>query len=256
MDVTEAARRRLRDRDRRIPHDAPPLSGREEAYAVQSEVARLRVRRGETLIGYKVGCTSAATQRQLGIDRPVFGPLFDSERWSSGTTLRREQFLELAIEGELAVRLRSDLGNEPSEADVSDAVDAVFAVIELHHFPFVDTGTSAVELIASNGLHAGFVFADDGASALDAGSSTLSIEIDGLEVAAVAGTELTRTIQTSLHWLAWELASRGERLRAAQTILCGTVAPLLPAPEANRILVTTDRFGSVRCVVVDGDGPS
>ena len=256
MNIAEAARRRLLDRDRRTPHDAPPLAGRDEAYAVQSEVARLRARRGEALIGYKIGCTSAATQRQLGIDRPVFGPLFDTERWPSGTTLGRNRFLELGIEGELAVRLRKDLGNEPSEAAVSDAVDAVFAVIELHHFPFADTGTSAVEIIASNGLHAGFVFADGGAPALDAGPSTLSIEIDGLEVASVAGTEPTRTIRMSLHWLARELVSRGERLRAGQTILCGTVAPLLPAPLANDILVTTDRFGSVRCAVVDGDGPS
>ena len=121
------------------------------------------------------------------------------------------------------------------------------AVIELHHFPYRDRGPSAAELIASNGVHAGHVFADAGAATLDDGAARLSIEIDGSEAAAVAGQELTRTVASSLAWLARELPPRGERLQPGQIVLCGTVAPLLPAPDAREVTVTTDRFGSVRC---------
>ena len=246
-DIARAAARRLEHFDRREPDPAAAVADPEQGYAIQAEVARLRQRRGETVIGYKVGCTSPATQRQMGIDSPIFGRLYEGERWPSGVTLSRERFLPLAFEGELAVRLGDELPDEPDAAAVLASVDAVFAVIELHHFPYRESGPSAAELIASNGIHGGHVFADSGAAVLDDASADLSIEIDGREAAAVSGPELTRTVASSLAWLARELPSRGERLRGGDTVLCGTVAPLLPAPAAREVSVTTDRFGSVRC---------
>ena len=247
MDIARAAARRLSHFDRRMPDPNAVVADPEEGYAIQAEVARLRRERGEAVIGYKVGCTSPATQRQLGIDEPIFGRLFEGERWPSGAVLARHRFLPLAFEGELAVHLGRELPDEPGDTAVLAAVDAVFAVIELHHFPYRDRGPSAAELIASNGVHAGHVFADAGAATLDDGAASLSIEIDGSEAAAVAGQELTRTVASSLAWLARELPPRGERLQPGQIVLCGTVAPLLPAPEAREVTVTTDRFGSVRC---------
>ena len=248
MDVSRAAARRLRHFDQRTPDPDAFVSDPEEGYAIQAEVARLRRDRGEAVIGYKVGCTSPATQRQLAIDGPIFGRLFDGERWPSGAVLDRDRFLPLAFEGELAVHLGRDLPDQPDAAAVLASVDAVFAVIELHHFPYRERGPSAAELIASNGVHAGHVFADTGAP-LDGEPASLSIEIDGSEVATVSGAELTRTIVSSLAWLARELPTRGERLEPGHTVLCGTVAPLLPAPDAREIIVTTDRFGSVRCTI-------
>lgn len=246
VDILRAAARRLEHFDRRAPDPAAGVSDPEQGYAIQAEVARLRRERGETVIGYKVGCTSPATQRQMGIGSPIFGRLYEGERWSSGVTLPRDRFLPLAFEGELAVRLGADLPADAGGETVLASVESAFAVIELHHFPYRERGPSAAELIASNGVHAGFVVAD-GAGTLDDGPASLAIEIDGREAAAVSGPELTRTVAASLAWLAGELPSRGERLRGGDTVLCGTVAPLLPAPAAREVTVTTDRFGSVRC---------
>ena len=249
MDIARAAARRLEHFDRRAPDPTAAVADPEEGYAIQAEVARLRQDRGEIVIGYKVGCTSPATQRQLAIDGPIFGRLFEGERWPSGVVLARDRFLQLAFEGELAVHLGRELPDEPDAAAVLASIDAVFAVIELHHFPYREQGPSAAELIASNGVHAGHVFAGAGVAALDDASASLSIDIDGSEAAAVSGPELTRTIASSLAWLARELPRRGERLQPGHTVLCGTVAPLLPAPDAREVTVTTDRFGSVRCTL-------
>ena len=49
-----------------------------QAYALQAEIARLRERRGENVIGYKVGCTSKSIQVQLGVQEPIFGRIFDT----------------------------------------------------------------------------------------------------------------------------------------------------------------------------------
>ena len=219
----------------------------EQAYAVQSQVCRLRERRGETIIGYKVGCTSSTTQRRLGIDHPVFGRLFDSECWPSGATLPPSRFNGLAVEGELAVRLAADLptGDLP-DAAILDAVECAFAVIEMHHFAFPGA-PRAPALIAANAMHAGFVHANAPASRLDMRPATLRIVVDDVEVATVSGLELTRNVVRSLRWLGRELSLCGLGLQAGQTVLCGSVADLIPVARPCRIAVATDRFGFVEC---------
>lgn len=218
-----------------------------DAYAEQHAFCRLRQWRGDAVVGYKVGCATPATQRQLNIKQPVFGRLFHSGRWPSGTTMPLTRFSSLAVEGELAVRLGQDLpAGDISDARLRRAVDSVFAVIELHDPSFTDE-YSAPTLIASNAIHAGFVYATDPGSPLDAEPATLRMEVDDVEVAHVTGAALTETIAASLRWLAKELNGHRLRLYAGQTVLCGSVAPLIPVNTPSRVLVTTDRFGSAAC---------
>ena len=219
----------------------------EQAYAEQHARCRLRQWRGDAVVGYKVGCATPTTQRQLNVDQPVFGRLFHSGRWPSGTTIPLTRFSSLAIEGELAVRLGQDLpAGEISDSRLRNAVDAVFAVIELHD-PIFAAEQSASDLIASNAIHAGFVYATDASGRLDTEDSTLRVEVDDVEVAAVAGGTLIDTVATSLRWLARELGRHRLRLHAGQTVLCGSVAPLIPVSTPSRVSVMTDRFGSPAC---------
>jgi len=160
-EITQLAARQLRDYDARTPGtmfaESISLDVR-EAYAIQTEVSRLREQRGERLIGYKVGCTSPTIQRQLNISHPVFGRLFDSDSWESKTDFASTRFASPAIEGELAVRLARDLPVDSSDEEIFDVIDSVFAVIELHNLVFRRGSPTAEELIANNAIHA---FADD-----------------------------------------------------------------------------------------------
>ena len=45
----------------------------EDALIIQSNVARLREKRGEEIIGYKIGCISKDTQKKLGFIQPACG---------------------------------------------------------------------------------------------------------------------------------------------------------------------------------------
>ena len=134
------------------------LMGVAEGYALQAAVAELRCRRGEKIIGYKVGCTAPKVRAQLGIDHCITGRIYDSERHASGTTLSRGKYASLAIEGELAL----ELAREPSPGDfIEDMLPACVAriipVIELHHFVMRGEQPSAGEVIANNAIHGGFV---------------------------------------------------------------------------------------------------
>lgn len=219
------------------------------AYAIQNEVCRLREQRGEQLVGYKIGCTSPAIQRQLNITHPVFGRLFAGDSWESGTDLSSTQFSNPAIEGLFAVRLGRDIPFGSTEEEVLGAVESLFQVIEMHNLVFRGATSSAVELIANNAVHAGFVYPTDVSRTFPHETDALSIEIDDVSVATVPGAELRRTIVESLKWLVRELHGHGLGLLAGQTILCGSVAEVYPVSAGSRIAVLAGRFGTVRCTI-------
>jgi 2-keto-4-pentenoate hydratase len=222
-----------------------------EAYKLQSAVAELRCRRGERMIGYKVGCTSPKIRAQLGINHYVTGRLYDSERYPSGATLSRKNYANLAIEGELAV----ELSREPAEQDfagdgIPTCVGRVFPVIELHNHVRRGERPSAGELIANNALHAGFV-AGGGVGPKDAlGEPSLAIFADARLLEECAGPSLIQSIRLSLQWLKGIVRERGSRLSAGQTVLTGSIPSLIPVGEDCRIRVDAAPFGGVEVKIV------
>ncbi|MGI9294136.1 MAG: 2-keto-4-pentenoate hydratase [Pseudomonadales bacterium] len=217
----------------------------EQAYEIQRRVASLREQRGETVIGYKVGCVSPALRESMGIFHPVFGRLFDSEQWESGVRLDPSQFATPAIEGELAVVLKGDLHTaNPSDAALVDAIDCVFVVIEMHNKVFRQS-PGAPELIANNAIHAGVIQTQQKASIVPDVPGPLQVFIDDVQVASVSGADLRSTVFDSLRWLTQALKHQNQALRAGQTVLCGTISGMHPIEAGTEVEITTEHFGSV-----------
>ncbi|MGH7040927.1 MAG: hypothetical protein ACREFY_02195 [Acetobacteraceae bacterium] len=122
-----------------------------QAYEVQSAVSALRIADGDRVIGYKVGCTGPGTTTQLGMAGPIRGYLYESEIRRNDAVLDAAAFTQLAIEGEMALRIGED-----------GEIAAAFPVTELHHFVFRAPCKTLVELVANNGLNGGFVLPVDG----------------------------------------------------------------------------------------------
>src|SRR5690554_577693 len=72
----------------------------QDAYAVQLlQVERWRAD-GARVKGHKVGLSSAAMQRQLGVDQPDYGHLMDSMFLLEGTPIPAGRFLQPKVEPE------------------------------------------------------------------------------------------------------------------------------------------------------------
>ena len=224
--------------------------GISEAYAVQAEIARLREQRGETIIGYKVGCTSRLIQAQLGVSEPIFGRLFAEECHPSGKRLSAARFANLAVEGELAVRLRAELsGPSVTEEDCRAAIASTFAVIELHHYILPAAWPRIHWLIASGGLHAGFVRPMANASGNRIARS-LTVHVNDHVVGEARDAEALVSPVRSLSWLAGRLADVGLRLHPGQVILTGSPLPLFPIDAGSRVVVEAPPLESC-CVEID-----
>ena len=214
----------------------------EDAYAVQAEVASLRAADGEPVAGYKVGCTGPSVREQFGMDGPVHGFVYETELYPSGTELSYASYANLAIEGELAVRLGDDA-----------EIMRVFPVIELHNYVFRSEPRNLQELIANNGVHAGVVLpATEGAQwhGEEPLSGALRVEIDGRTVEEGSMSGVPGGPAGSVEWLRRNLAAYGLTLRPRQLVLTGTPLGLYPVRPGDSVRVTAEGLGSVEATVV------
>jgi 2-keto-4-pentenoate hydratase len=212
-----------------------------DAYALQDAVATLRVSAGDRLVGYKVGCTGPGTVQQFGMEGPIRGCLFESEVRQHGCTVPNNEFANLAIEGEMAVRIGAE-----------GAIAAVFPVIELHHFVFRGTRKTLPELVANNGLNGGGVLpGEDWLRSRDyaGGPGEISVWINDRLVASGGLWPMPGDVQASLDWLRAHLAETDRTLLPDQIILTGTPLGLYPVRPGDRVGVRVDGKTGVECAV-------
>jgi 2-keto-4-pentenoate hydratase len=245
--LRELARRMLMDNDARTPNQIfrqPPTLTIDQACQLQGEIGRLREQRGEKIIGYKVGCISAAIQQQLGISEPIFGRLFATECHTSGARLSCANYANLAIEGEIAVRLREDVpATLRTDEDYMNCIDEMFPVVELHHYVLHSPEPSCQELIASNGMHAGFVVAESATRVRGSSNPGLTVSISNGAVDSVEEASAVARPIESLRWLTSRLAMVGIRLSRGQVILTGSPLQLFPVKPGMRVVVEAESIG-------------
>ena len=213
-----------------------------QAYELQDAVSALRVADGDRVIGYKVGCTGPGATAQFGMAGPIRDYLYESEVRRSGTSLDAADFSQLAIEGEMAVRIGED-----------GEISTMFPVIELHHFVFRAPRKTLVELVANNGLNAGVILPDDGwlpPSPDSMGGASLSVQIGDRYVGSGELWPLPGGPDASLDWLRHHLFEFGLTLSSGEMVLAGTPLGLYPVVPGDTVTVNFNNVPAVRCSIV------
>ncbi|MFC0106338.1 2-keto-4-pentenoate hydratase [Kibdelosporangium aridum] len=98
-----------------------PLGGLSvaDAYAIQLAQIEARVAGGAWVTGHKIGLTSAAMQRQLGVDQPDFGHLLDDMEITANS-VRAEDFVSPKAEPEIAFVLGTPLSGPDVSIEEKD----------------------------------------------------------------------------------------------------------------------------------------
>ncbi|MFE7414012.1 2-keto-4-pentenoate hydratase, partial [Streptomyces laurentii] len=137
------------------------LIGRDDvvaAYAVQQRLTAERIAAGATVVGRKIGLTSEAVQRQLGVDQPDFGVLFDDMEYTEGAAVPADAVLQPRVEAEIAFVLGADLAEGPlDDAQVRAAIDHAVAAIEICGSRVADWDISFGDTVADNASAGGYV---------------------------------------------------------------------------------------------------
>ena len=245
-----ASARANRMRPLRFPPALAP-SSLEEGYAIQIAAARLR---NSPLAGYKIGLTTADSQRSMGAAEPIVGRLAAVDLHRSPARIHLgSQHLRIA-EAEVVFEIGRALpaGQAPfTERAVADAVCSVFAGLEICDSRFSSPDDLPLpQLVADNSNADLLVVGDSIRDWRESGFAGLPIELTRQDRPALAGSpgRVLGHPLTALTWLANWLAARGEGLMAGQLIASGTCTGMAEMGFVDSVVAT---FGSHAKVAVE-----
>jgi 2-keto-4-pentenoate hydratase len=216
------------------------------AYAVQALNTQVWQREGRRVVGRKAGLTAVSVQRQLGVDQPDFGVLFDDMRIPDGGRLDPARTIQPKVEAEIALVLGRPLPDPSVTADeVADAVASVHAALEIVDSRIADWKITFADTVADNGSSAFFVLAEQGQplTGLDLYTAGMVMEVDGAVASLGAGAAALGHPLHAAAWLAATVARRGHPLQAGDVLLTGALGPMVTLRPGSRVRAIVGGIG-------------
>ncbi|MET8944934.1 fumarylacetoacetate hydrolase family protein [Streptomyces sp. NPDC004542] len=228
----------------------------ETAYAVQRLNVRRGLEAGRRIVGRKIGLTSDAVQRQLGVDRPDFGALFADMAVPDGGAVPAGRLLQPKVEAEVALVLGRDLPHrECTVVDLLRAVDFALPALEIVDSRIQGWDIALVDTVADNASCGLYVLGATPVplTAVDLRRVTMTMTRDGETVSEGTGADCLGSPLNAAVWLASVLAERGDPLRAGDLVLTGALGPMAAAAPGDGFEARISGLGSVG-VVFAGEG--
>jgi 2-keto-4-pentenoate hydratase len=225
------------------------------AYAVQDELNRRRSAGGARVVGRKIGLTSPAVQKQLGVDQPDFGVLFDEMARADGSDVQVRVLLQPKVEAEVAFVLAKDLIGELDLATVRAAIDHAVAALEIVDSRVANWDITIVDTVADNGSSGLYVLGSTTVSLdeVEPKEVEMSMTVDGEVVSSGNGEACLGDPLNALLWLARTARDYGDPLRAGQIILSGALGPMVSVTAGNAVRAEISGLGTVSINFTDKD---
>ncbi len=228
----------------------------DDAYRVSLHFLRRREAAGERVIGKKIGVTSKAVQDMLGVFQPDFGFLTDTMRVADGASVSLAQagLIQPRAEGEIAFVLKRDLkGPGVTRDDVLAATDYVAPCFEIVDSRIADWKIRIQDTVADNASCGVFVVGQQRIDprALDLAAVPMTMEKNGVPCGAGLGSAVQGHPAEAVAWLANTLGAYGIPFKAGETILSGSLAPLVPAAAGDRFAMRIEGLGGCSIAFAD-----
>ena len=218
----------------------------EDALRIQLAVTNLREKRGEEVIGYKIGCVSKDTQRKMGFTKPAWGRLWKNELYLDGVTLDKRNFANPAMEAEFGIVLNRDLTPELVNLDyILDSIETIHPIIEIHNLVFNGDPPFGAELLANNAIHAGVVMGKPTKANIKSEITDLKLIFDNEIIDTWSDKKWPHDMLSEVEWLVKEQDKIGNILKKGNLILTGAYGLPIPINDKKLIQVTSSLFGNV-----------
>jgi 2-keto-4-pentenoate hydratase len=221
------------------------------AYAVQRELTRARLATGARVVGRKIGLTSPAVQRQLGVDRPDFGVLFADMAYADGAKVPMARLLQPRAEAEVAFVLGRDLDEPGLGPDgVRAAIAYAMAALEIVDSRIEGWDITFADTVADNASSGLFVLGERVAplERFEPVDAEMTMTLDGEVVSTGTGAACLGDPLRAVAWLAKTARELGDPLRAGQVVLSGALGPMRPVEAGSEVSADITGLGSVRAV--------
>lgn len=213
----------------------------DQARAIARARDALRVEDGDTLIGYKLGWTSAAMRAAFGIERPNWGTLWESQVSSGDLDLRN--LIHPKLEPELVFHAGTDLQGEVDAATVAGSQGLWALGLEVVDprwpsfiFDFLDN--------TADNSSAARVAVGEVASVANPGDVTVDFG-DGTTDRSGQGRGAMGDPFEAVAWLVRSLAAEGTHLRVGDIVFTGGLTPPLDVAPGVTYSLRAEAFDTI-----------
>jgi len=225
-----------------------------DSYKISQRFLERRLAAGETMIGKKIGVTSAAVMNMLNVHQPDFGFLTDKMVYGTSAEVPAStEMIAPKAEGEIAFVLKDELsGPGVTNADVIAATDFVMPCFEIVDSRIRDWKIKIQDTVADN-ASCGVIVLGDGARKpheIELSTCGIVVSLNGEIVSTGAGAAALGSPVNCITWLANTLGEFGISLKAGELILSGSLVPLQAVKPGDNMHMEIGGLGqaSVRFV--------
>jgi 2-oxo-3-hexenedioate decarboxylase len=247
LDNAEMGKRAMK----RITADCPELTV-DDAYRIQDELVAIKRARGHRVVARKMGLTSQAKMKQMNVEEPIHGRLFDYMLMDDQGVLAFEELIHPRVEAEIAFILGEDLeGPEVTAVQVLEATEYVLPALEVLDSRYENFRFTLADVIADNTSASRFVLGSKFTSpaGLDLDLIGVTLHINGEVRGMGAGAAVLGHPANSVAMLVHMLARKGEKLRAGEVVLTGGITEAIAVKPGDVITARMDQLGDVNLVV-------
>lgn len=238
-----------------------PLSEREvgitieDAYHISLRMVHLRVELdGETIVGKKIGVTSAPVQEMLGVFQPDFGFLTDAMHYPDGAEIPvAGHLIQPRAEGEIAFRLKSDLvGPGVTEQDVLNATESIMPCFEIVDSRIQNWNIKIEDTVSDNASCGVYTLGSNEVDprTIDLPNLKMKVYKNGELHSEGIGSAVQGNPLAAVAWLANTLGEFGIEFKAGEVILSGSLVPLIPVVAGDKMHLELEGVGTASCSFV------
>ena len=231
---------------------SPPSAGASltvaDAYRIQTINVERRLAAGRRIVGGKVGLTSLAMQKMMGVNEPDFGHLFDDMILQSGAECAVGVLMLPRVEPEIAFVLARELrGPGVTRDDVLAATEYVTPALEIIDTRIRDWKITLADTIADNASSGRVVLGEEKTAPHrhDLASIAMKLEKNGVVVEQGVGSAVLGHPAEPVAWLANKFAEFGQSLAAGSVVIPGALCRAVPVSPGDAIAASFGPLGSV-----------
>ena len=219
-----------------------------KAYEIQTINSKIRIAEGARVVGSKIGLTSVAVQKQLGVDQPDYGLLYDDTEVLNGGDISCKELMQPKVEAEIAFVLKKDLNaTSITTSEMLSAIDFALVSIEIVGSRIKDWNIRITDTIADNASASHFVLGHQPVllENIDLINCNMIMFKNGEKVSEGKGAACLGSPINACIWLAKTMAAHGTPLKAGEVILSGALGPMATIEAGDHVKAMIEGLGEV-----------